>query len=126
MKDVIIKLYGRNGVVELYANRILIKRKECFQKSMIPLENKIIYLDDLKSINFSKPTEIGLGYIQFETVYNTGQLSNGLFMTSPLDNFSISFGTRQESDFELLKQELCYLCDKVFNPNDLIDSTGWC
>ena len=106
MSDLIYTATGRNGSVELYKNRILIKKKLNALKRMLVSGDKEIYLDTITSVNFKNANKLTLGFIQFETKDNKGKLKKGSLLSGPNDEYSVIFTSKQQQVFEELKQKI--------------------
>lgn len=124
-EESVVTVQGRNGSINLYRDRLIIIKKKRSQWENESRNKAEILLDDLKHIHYLKPTDSIIGYIRFETHYNSAQLSNGLFMTAPIDNFTVVFSKQQEIAFDLLRIELCHLLDSHARFNTLKVVSNW-
>jgi hypothetical protein len=106
MNEIVFKANGRNGSVELYENRLIIKKALGGLKRMLTSGDKEIFLDSIKNVNFKPANSLTWGFIQFETAQNSKSLSRGSLMSSPNDDFSVNFSKAQQPDFENLKSEI--------------------
>lgn len=106
MNEIIFKANGRNGSIELYENRLIIKKKLGGLKRMLTSGDKEIFLDNIKNVNFKSANPLTWGFIQFETSQNSKKLSKGSLLRSPIDDFSVNFSKQQQSEFDKLKSEL--------------------
>jgi hypothetical protein len=103
MNKVLYKANGRNGSVELYQNRIIIKKKFGGLKRLLSSGGKEIFLSNIKNLNYKSANAMTWGFIQFETPQNSKKLSKGSLLASPMDDFSINFSRKQQPQFDKLK-----------------------
>ncbi len=106
MNEIVFKANGRNGSIELYENRLIIKKKLSGLKRMLTSGDKEIFLDNIKNMNFKSANSMTWGFIQFETPQNTKKLSKGSLMSSPNDDYSVNFSKKQQTEFDQLKSEI--------------------
>ena len=67
MGTIIFKAYGRNGSITLYRNHLVIRKNTRTLKSNLISAVTEIYLNNIHEINFEYPSDMTLGFIQFET-----------------------------------------------------------
>ena len=84
MDDATMKLKGTNGIIYAFGDRIVISRKSFGGLLAQGIKgDRVIYLKDIKSVEYKKPTIWANGYLQFIT---SAELSNaqkvGIFGTS--------------------------------------------
>lgn len=106
MNEILFKANGRNGLIELYENQLVIKKKLGGLKRMLTTGDKEIFLDNIKNVNYKSANSMTWGFIQFETAQNTKELSKGSLMSSPNDDYSVNFSKKQQPEFEKLKTEI--------------------
>jgi len=106
MNKILHKAHGRNGSVELYKNRLVIKKKLGGLKRMLTSGDKEIFLDNIKNVNYKSANAMTWGFIQFETPQNSKKLSKGSLLASPMDDFSVNFSRKQQPEFDKLKSEI--------------------
>ncbi|TXN36084.1 SHOCT domain-containing protein [Flagellimonas hymeniacidonis] len=106
MDDILFQADGRNGSVLLYPNRLIVRKKLTGLKRMMTSGDKEIFLDDIKNVNYKSANTMTWGFIQFATSQNSKELSKGSLMASPMDDYSINFSKKQQSEFDKLKSEI--------------------
>ncbi|MDH1883946.1 SHOCT domain-containing protein [Empedobacter sp. GD03797] len=112
---------GRSGSVELFEDRVIIKKRfGGLQRKFISGDIEI-YLDSIKNLNFKNANSLTYGFIQFETAENSKKLSKGSLMMGPTDEFSVIFTKSQQNEFDNLKSKINQLRNK---PKSVIQETS--
>ena len=97
---------GVNGQIELFADKVIIRRKGAVAVLTQGLKgDKEILLSAITSIKFLKAGFCtGEGYIQF--TFMGGKEAKGGFFKATRDQNSVIFTAKQQPDFELIKAEI--------------------
>jgi hypothetical protein len=96
---------GINGQIEIHNNKIRITRKGVLNvpgKETKPQPG--IPLSDIKSVQFKKAGMFTHGYIQFE--FQGGPLAGEATLRAAKDENSVMFDSRQERNFEKVREEI--------------------
>ena len=101
----IYKAKGRNGSVELYQDRVVIKKKFSGLTALLK-GGKEIPIKNIKNIKYKTATALTWGFIQFATRQNSRKLSKGSLLASPMDDYSVNFSRKQQPQFDRLKSEI--------------------
>ena len=96
---------GRNGQVELYANKIRIRRKGVLSFLTHGFKgDKDILLSTISAIQFNNASFVANGYIQFS--FMGGQEAKGGLLQGLGDENSVLFNKKQQPAFERMKHEI--------------------
>lgn len=119
-KGIIATVQGRTDSIELFDNKIVIKRKQKFMSVHNSSGDKEIFLSSIKAVQFFAPNNIQDGYIQFSILggVESGKrdLISGAF-SSPLldamyDENSVVFKGKQVESFRKIKDLILSEIDK--------------
>jgi len=105
MSDLIRVAKGINAQLELYSDKVCIKRKGFLGFLSQGLKgDKEIRLQSISSIQFKKANFIANGYIQF--AFMGGAEAKGGYFEATYDENSVVFKKKQQGDFEYIKAEI--------------------
>lgn len=106
MDSLIFRATGRNGNIDLYANRLIINNKLFTHRRKHVTGDLEIYLDSLRQIRFKDAQKMTWGYMQIETSQNKDELSKATLFFSPTDPYTINFSRKQQAEFNELKRKI--------------------
>lgn len=96
---------GVNGQIELYSNKVCIRRKGVLGFMTQGLKgDKNIMISTITSVQFKKASMLTNGFIQF--AFMGGQEAKGGIFQATKDENTVMFNTKQQSDFEKIKEEV--------------------
>jgi hypothetical protein len=96
---------GHNGQIELYGNKVCIRRKGVLAFLTQGLKgDKEIMISSISSIQFKKASAWTNGYIQFSFI--GGQEAKGGIRQATKDENTVMFTAEQQPDFERIKAEI--------------------
>ncbi len=105
MTNPLLQAKGTNGQVELYTNKVRIIRKGFFALLAQGLKGeKEILISSISSIQFKKANAWANGYIQF--AFMGGKEAQGGVLQAYIDENTVMFKTKQQADFERIKDEI--------------------
>jgi len=105
MMNSILQAKGVNGQIELYPNKVRILRKGLIGLLTQGLKgDKEILISSISSIQFKKAGALTNGYIQF--AFMGGKEANGGIFQATQDENTVMFNTKQQADFERIKEEV--------------------
>ena len=108
----IMRVEGHNGQIELYKNKIVIKRKGVMSKLTQGFKgDKEIMLKRISSIQLKEAGMITSGYIQF--AFSGGKENTDGLMDATKDENSVMFTKKQQADFKKLKNAIYDQMDKL-------------
>ncbi|OUM99340.1 MAG: hypothetical protein BAA04_09765 [Firmicutes bacterium ZCTH02-B6] len=94
---------GVTGILEVYSDRVVIKRKGMINLILHGMKgDKEILLESITSIQFKKPGTFTNGYLQFG-ILGGNEGTGGLFQATQDEN-TVVFAAAQQADFEKAKQ----------------------
>lgn len=103
MDDILKKVEGVNGQIELWKNKIIIKRSGFRSFLTQGLRgDKEILLNQISSIQFKIPSTFTNGFIQFSFLGGTEY--KGGFLNATQDENTVFFNTSQSEDFKNFKK----------------------
>lgn len=103
--SLLISAKGHNGSLEVYENRIIIKRKGVLAFMTQGLKgDKEIYIKNISSIQIKKANFLTNGYIQFS--FLGGKEAKGSLFEATSDENTIMFTNNQQGDFERAKVKI--------------------
>lgn len=101
----ILSAVGSNGVIELYENKITIKRKGFSSFILQGLKgDKDIYINQISSIQLKKPNWATKGYVQFS--FLGGHESKSGIFNATQDENTVMFDNKHLGDFATIKTEI--------------------
>jgi len=96
---------GVNGQIELFANKVRIRRKGVLGFLTQGLKgDKEIMISSITSVQFKKAGMLTNGYIQF--AFMGGKEAKGGIFQATQDENTVMFNTKQQPDFERIKEEV--------------------
>ncbi len=96
---------GHNGQIEVYENKIIIKRKGLLAFATQGFKGeKEIFINQISSVQLKKASMLINGYIQF-TFMGGKEAKGGLFQAGSDEN-SVLFRVSQQKDFEKVKSAI--------------------
>jgi len=96
---------GVNGQIELYSNKVCIRRKGVLGFLTQGLKgDKNIMISTITSIQFKKAGMLTNGYIQF--AFMGGQEAKGGIFQGTQDENTVMFNKKQQSSFEQIRDEV--------------------
>ncbi len=105
MSNLKISARGVNGQIELYANKVCIRRKGVLGFLTQGLKgDKIIMIPTISSIQFKKAGMLTNGYIQF--AFMGGQEAKGGIFQGTQDENTVMFTTKQQPLFEQIRDAM--------------------
>lgn len=108
----IMKADGHNGQIELYKDRLVIKRKGFMSKLTHGFKgSKEIRLNRISSIQLKEAGMITSGYIQFS--FSGGKENTDGLMDATKDENSVVFTKKQQTDFKKIKTAIYNQMDKL-------------
>jgi len=103
MNDVLKEVKGVNGQIELWVNKVIIKRRGFTSFLTQGLRgDKEILLNQISSIQFKDPSTFTNGFIQFS--YLGGAEHKGGLLDATKDENTVFFNTSQAEDFKGFKK----------------------
>ncbi len=95
MQHMLMEARGKNGNIELYADRLVIYRKKS-------RGDKTILLTSITAVQFRQPGWLTVGYIRF--AFSGGQEFKGNLQSAARDENAILFGKKSSGAFDELRQ----------------------
>lgn len=122
MQEVLFKLNGVNGQLEVYENRVIIKRKGVLSKLTQGFfkGNKEILISKISAIQVKLGTVLTNGYIQF-TLSGGNENTKGLFDATKDEN-TVMFSKKCNDEVIKIKEGIYALLDKDTNSSNPINS----
>lgn len=116
MPEPVFTATGKNGKVELYDSKIVIKRKGLLTKvTHMGTGEKEIRINDITGIQFKDPSLATVGYIQFgQSGYSE---DDGGTFSAASDENSVTFKRGQADEFEQLRERINQLRDEHDRPS---------
>jgi len=103
--NLLISVKGHNGALEVYENKIIIKRKGVLAFMTQGLKgDKEIYIRNISSVQIKRANMITNGYIQFS--FLGGKEAKGSLLEATSDENTIMFTKNQQNDFERAKNKI--------------------
>lgn len=114
--SLLISAKGHNGSLEVYENRIIIKRKGVLAFMTQGLKgDKEIYIKNISSIQIKKANFLTNGYIQFS--FLGGKEAKGSLFEATSDENTIMFTNNQQGDFERAKVKIEEILNNISEKN---------
>lgn len=114
--SLLISAKGDNGSLEVYENRIIIKRKGVLAFMTQGLKgDKEIYIKNISSIQIKKANFLINGYIQFS--FLGGKEAKGSLFEATSDENTIMFTNNQQGDFERAKVKIEEILNNISEKN---------
>lgn len=106
----IVSAKGHTGQIDLYENRIEIRRKGFMSFALHGFDGvKIIFLKSLTGIQFKEVGKMTAGYLQF-IFSGSIESSKGIFDATKDENTVMFNSKEQQENFEKIKN---YICERV-------------
>ncbi len=100
--NIILTAKGHTGQIDLYSNRIDIKRKGFMAFALHGFDGtKTIFLKSISGIQFKEAGALTAGYIQF-IFQGSKESSKGLFDATKDEN-TVMFQSKDQADFEKIR-----------------------
>lgn len=100
--EIIQSVKGHTGQIDLYENRIDIKRKGFMAFALHGMDGtKSIFIKSLTGIQFKEAGAITAGYIQF--IYLGSQESTKGLFDATKDENTVMFTTKEQAEFEKIR-----------------------
>ena len=114
--SLLISAKGDNGSLEVYENKIIIKRKGVLAFMTQGLKgDKEIYIKNISSIQIKKANFLINGYIQFS--FLGGKEAKGSLFEATSDENTIMFTNNQQGDFERAKVKIEEILNNISEKN---------
>lgn len=120
MQGLLFNLNGINGQLEVYDNRIIIKRKGVLSKLAQGFfkGDKEILISKISAIQVKLGTTLTNGYIQF-TLSGANENTKGI-LSATTDENTVMFDKKHNDEVIKIKECIYTLIDKDANPNNFI------
>lgn len=102
METIIMTAKGGNGTVELFENKVRLKRGWLMRQS---IPEKEILIDQISAIQFKEPGFSGQGYIQFSFLGGAELKGSGFFKVAKDEN-TVTFGSGDTKAFLAIKEAI--------------------